>query len=240
MTEVINILHEGRIRYYSVTVPEGLDMKEIAEIFVSAGFGSREKFEETFRDTDLIRHLDPVAENLEGYLFPETYYLTSDLSASEITGMMVEGFLDFWSPRHEKRAKELELTTRDSVTLASLIEKETALMEERALVSAVFHNRLDLNMRLGCDPTVIYAVKQVKPYDGVINRSDLALDSPYNTYLYPGLPPGPIANPGRASLNAALNPAESDYLYFVSRNDGSHVFSKTSREHNRAVQLYQR
>jgi UPF0755 protein len=126
------------------------------------------------------------------------------------------------------------------VTLASLIEKEAALPQERELVSAVFHNRLAKRIRLACDPTVIYAVKQIKEYDGVINRSDLEIDSPYNTYLYPGLPPGPIANPGAEAILAALNPAESEYLYFVSKNDGSHVFSKTYAEHSRAVRRYQR
>ena len=126
------------------------------------------------------------------------------------------------------------------VTLASLIEKETGLDRERPLVSAVFHNRLQQNLKLACDPTIIYAVKLVKEFDGIINQSDLELDSPYNTYLYPGLPPGPIANPGLKSIEAALYPADVDYLYFVSANDGSHVFSTDYRDHNRAVAKYQR
>ena len=153
---------------------------------------------------------------------------------------MIESFRQTWTPEHSRRARELQLSIREVVTLASLIEKETALDQERPLVSAVFHNRLQQNLKLACDPTVIYAVKQVKEFDGIIHQSDLDLDSPYNTYLYPGLPPGPIANPGLESIEAALYPAQVDYLYFVSTNDGSHYFSNNYRDHNRAVRQYQR
>ena len=132
------------------------------------------------------------------------------------------------------------MSIREVVTLASLIEKETSLRAERTLVSSVFHNRLEKGMKLACDPTVIYAVKLVKPWDGIIHRSDLQLDSPYNTYLYPGLPPGPIANPGIDSIRAALFPEKSDFLFFVSRNDGSHIFSEKYSDHALAVKKYQR
>ncbi len=153
---------------------------------------------------------------------------------------MVRTFRRLWTAERSRRAREIDLSMREVITLASLIEKETGLARERPLVSAVFQNRLRRNVRLACDPTVIYAVKRVKEYDGVINQSDLNLDSPYNTYLYPGLPPGPISNPGMESIDAALYPADVNYLYFVSTNDGSHFFSSNYRNHRQAVRQYQR
>jgi UPF0755 protein len=153
---------------------------------------------------------------------------------------MISNLRKLWTQEKADQARELDLTLREVLTLASLIEKESGLESERNLVSAVFHNRLKIGMKLASDPTVIYAVKRIKEYDGIIHRSDLQLDSPYNTYLYPGLPPGPIANPGLASIKAALHPADVDFLYFVSKNDGSHFFSRHFRDHNRAVQQYQR
>ena len=171
---------------------------------------------------------------------PDTYLLPHGASPRKIVATMVDDAREFWTDEHLARARDLGLTVRDVVTLASLIEKETGQAEERPLVSAVFHNRLRKGMHLMCDPTVIYGVRLLKEFDGVINQSDLALDSPYNTYRYPGLPPGPITNPGRASLEAALYPAQADYLYFVSRNDGTHVFSEDYRSHERAVRRFQR
>jgi UPF0755 protein len=153
---------------------------------------------------------------------------------------MVQNFRQFWNLERQDQARQVGMTVREAVTLASLIEKETGTPSERPLVSAVFHNRLDLGIKLMCDPTVIYAVRLLKPYDGVINQSDLAVNSPYNTYLYPGLPPGPITNPGARAIEAALNPAPADYLYFVSRNDGTHIFSRDYGSHQRAVERYQR
>lgn len=240
LIEVVDKLDRGDVHYHRVTIPEGLDLDETAAVFVASGFGSFKDFEEASQLVDLVFHIDQEAKNLEGYLFPDTYFLTRETTASEIVRGMVARFSDFWTEEHDQRAKRLEMSPRQVVTLASLIEKETALPQERELVSAVFHNRLARRIRLACDPTVIYAVKQLKEYDGVINRSDLEIDSPYNTYLYPGLPPGPIANPGAKAILAALNPAETEYLYFVSKNDGSHVFSKTYTEHSRAVRRYQR
>jgi len=233
-------LIEGRVHYHRLTVPEGLDWQETAAALGGKGFGTEEEYLELVSDPSLIADLDPEAENLEGYLFPETYSVTRGTSPREVVELMVSRFREVWSEEFQARAKAREMSVREIVTLASLIEKETALPEERPLVSSVFHNRLSLGMKLACDPTVIYAVKRVKPWDGIIHRSDLEFDSPYNTYLYPGLPPGPIANPGLASIKAALNPAESFYLYFVSRNDGSHVFSDSYAEHSRAVNKYQR
>ncbi len=238
---VIEKLRTGLVHHYRVTIPEGLIMDEIAKRFVAQGFGTREKFLEAMKRTSLINDWDSLAEgNLEGYLFPDTYFVTRDMSEQQMVEAMVANFQTVWTPERLKRAEELDLTTRETITLASLIEKETALASERSLVSAVFHNRLRKNLKLACDPTVIYAVKLVKEYDGVINRSDLKLDSPYNTYLYPGLPPGPIANPGLESIDAALYPAQTDYLYFVSTNDGRHRFSTSYREHNQAVAEFQR
>ena len=241
LPSVIETLRTGLVHHYRVTIPEGLIMDEIAERFVALGFGSTDKFLENMQRTALIGDWDSLAEdNLEGYLFPDTYFVTRDMKEEEVVQAMVANFRKAWTPARLKRAEELEMTTREVITLASLIEKETGLANERPLISAVFHNRLQRNLKLACDPTVIYAVKLVKEYDGVINRSDLELDSPYNTYLYPGLPPGPIANPGLESIDAALYPAAVDYLYFVSTNDGKHLFSTNYRDHNQAVAEYQR
>ena len=240
LIEVVKKIDSGDVHYHRVTVPEGLDLVETAAVFVASGFGSFADFEEATRLVALVFDIDQEAKNLEGYLFPDTYFLTRATTASEIVRGMVARFSEFWTEDLGRRAQELRMSPRQVVTLASLIEKEASLPQERELVSAVFHNRLAKRIRLACDPTVIYAVKQIKEYDGVINRSDLEIDSPYNTYLYPGLPPGPIANPGAEAILAALDPAESEYLYFVSKNDGSHIFSKTYAEHSRAVRRYQR
>lgn len=240
LVEVAQKLFRGESHQYRVTVPEGEVMNEVLERFSDKGFGRIERFRELLRRTDLLDGLDASAENLEGYLFPDTYYITRSMDEEQIVRAMVRTFRSHWTPERRARAAALRMSTREIVTLASLIEKETGLLEERPLVSAVFHNRLHKNIKLACDPTVIYAVQLIKEYDGIIHRSDLQLDSPYNTYLYQGLPPGPIANPGLASIDAALYPASVEYLYFVSRNDGSHVFSSRYRDHARAVRRYQR
>ena len=240
LVEVAHRLYQGEAHQHRVTVPEGEIMKKALGRFVQRGFGQRERFREAERRTDLVTDLDPKADNLEGYLFPDTYYVTESMDEDQIVQAMVRTFRSRWTAERRARARELHMTTREVITLASLIEKEAHLAEERPLVSAVFHNRLDKKVKLACDPTVIYAIQLVKEYDGIIHRSDLQLDSPYNTYLYPGLPPGPIANPGLASIDAALYPAAVGYLYFVARNDGSHVFSTHYRDHSRAVRRYQR
>lgn len=240
MAAVASKVGRGEIYYHRVTIPEGFTLNEIASTFVRSGFGEKARFLDVTRRRQYIADLDSQAKNLEGYLFPNTYFLTRGTEEEEIIRMMVKNFRTIWTPERRKQAQQLNFTVPEIVTLASLIEKETAVAEERPLVSAVFHNRLRKNLRLACDPTVIYAVALVKPFDGVINQSDLKIDSPYNTYLYQGLPPGPIANPGVASIDAALRPAPVDYLYFVSRNDGSHTFSTSLSDHNRAVRLYQR
>ncbi len=238
--QVAEKLHRGEVHRYKVTLPEGLSLQEAAARLESAGFGNRDRFLQLAAQPDLISDLDPEAEDLEGYLYPETYYFTFDADEEKILRTLTNAFRVAWTRQRQLRAEELGLTLRQVLTLASLVEKETALAVERPLISAVFHNRLKRKMRLECDPTVIYAVRRIKEFDGIIHQSDLELDSPYNTYRNGGLPPGPIANPGLDSIHAALHPAPVDHLFFVARDDGSHSFSNTYREHRRAVLTYQR
>lgn len=240
LIQAVRILRAGRIHHYRVTIPEGLTLDEIIDRFVQEGLGQQHELEPLRGRTDLLGGLDPEAKDLEGYLFPDTYHFTRADREPALISTLVARFKEVWTPQRQKRTDELGLTIREVITLASLIEKETALPAERPLVSAVFHNRLRRNIKLACDPTVIYAIRKTGVYDGVLHKSDLDLDSPYNTYLHPGLPPGPIANPGTASIDAALYPAPVKHLYFVSKNDGSHVFSTSYRAHQRAVRRYQR
>jgi UPF0755 protein len=237
--EILEDLIRGKIHLHAITIAEGLTARESADVFLPAGFGTAGEFIKAFREPEMILAWDAKARNLEGYLFPETYSLPKGLTAEEIFGKMVSQFKTVFDESWRRRAEELRMSVREVVTLASLIEKETSLPEEKKLVSAVFHNRLRQGMKLDCDPTIIYALKEKGSYDGRLHTKDLKLDNPYNTYLYPGLPPGPICNPGRESLQAALYPASDDYFYFVSKNDGSHIFSRTLREHQAAVRKYQ-
>jgi len=231
-------IFSGRIYLQPVTVPEGLTEQEMVALLKPGDAAAASAFQEAFRNTALIADLDPQAQDLEGYLFPETYDLPRRWPASGLVEAMIAGFHRVFDGPRRLRAAELGLTVRDTVILASLIEKETAVPEERQLVSAVFHNRLKLGMKLDCDPTVAYALKREGRYTGRLLLRDLKLDSPYNTYLHAGLPPGPISNPGASSLEAALHPAPIDYLYFVARGDGSHRFSRTLSEHLAAVEKY--
>ena len=236
--EVLDILMKGRIYLHPVTVAEGLTGRETVALFTAAGFGSDAEFRTAFGSVDDIALWDPQAADLEGYLFPETYHLPKGISAKDIFLNMTGQFKEVFGDGGRRRAADLHMSVRQIVILASLIEKETALPEEKPLVSAVFHNRLKIGMKLDCDPTIIYALKLKRPFEGPLRAKDLKYDSPYNTYLYGGLPPGPIANPGRASLEAALHPADADYLYFVAKNDGGHQFSRTLAEHRRAVKRF--
>ena len=240
LPQVLDKLRRGLVYYYRVTIPEGLTLAEVAARLAHEGLGSKEAFLQAMQQGRLVGDLDPVAKNLEGYLFPETYFLNRTDKEEQMVRAMVSGFRDIWTLQRSQRVQELNLTTREVIILASMIEKEAAVAEERPLISAVFHNRLRKKINLACDSTVIYAVTLQKEYDGVIHQNDLELDSPYNTYLYPGLPPGPIANPGLESIDAALHPALVDYLYFVSQNNGWHFFSSNYRDHRRAVQRHQR
>ena len=240
LIQVAEKLHRGEVHRYKITLPEGLSLVAVAERLESEGFGKKDRFLQLAAEPNLISDLDPEAEDLEGYLYPETYYFTFDADEEEILRTLTNGFRALWTVQRQRQSEKLGLSLRQTLSLASLIEKEAALAAERPLISAVFHNRLQRNMRLECDPTVIYAVQRVKAFDGIIHQSDLELDSPYNTYKYAGLPPGPIANPGRDSIDAALHPAPVEHLYFVARNDGSHFFSSNYRDHHRAVLAYQR
>jgi UPF0755 protein len=238
-TEVVLKIARGDVHARRITFPEGLTILEMAELFEARGFGTSSQFIEAASDGSAIKDVDTDSADLEGYLFPETYALPRGTPASRLIGMMVERFLAVYDEELQASAKAQGLTTRQVVTLASLVEKETGQPSERPLVAAVYRNRLEIGMGLQADPTVVYALRRAGRYDGNIRRQDLAIDSPYNTYRYPGLPPGPIAAPGEASLRAALMPADVNYLYFVSRNDGSHAFARTLTEHNRNVREFQ-
>lgn len=236
---VIDTIARGDVFSQKVTFPEGLTIPDLAAIYAARGLGAAADFEAAARDGSRIADLDPDARDLEGYLFPDTYAVPRATPAATMVGLMVDRFRAAYSDDLRRRAAQQGLTTRQVVTLASLVEKETARAEERPLVAAVYRNRVRLKMGLQADPTVVYALRKAGRYDGNIRKRDLALDSPYNTYRYAGLPPGPIAAPGQASLEAALAPAGVPYLYFVSRNDGSHVFAETLAQHNRNVQEFQ-
>jgi UPF0755 protein len=237
--EVIAKIARGDVFVISVTFPEGLTVDEMSKIFEAHGLGTAASFVQAARDPSPVKDLDPSAKDLEGYLFPETYAVPRKTDAAKLVRQMVAGFEHALTPETRAAAAERQLTVRQLVTLASIVEKETAKAEERPLVAAVYTNRLRIGMPLQCDPTVIYALTRAGRYDGNLHHESLSFDSPYNTYRYAGLPPGPIASPGRASLEAAARPADAEYLYFVSRNDGSHEFARTLDEHNRNVQKYQ-
>jgi len=239
VVEVIDKIARGDVYGHPITFPEGLTFREMAEIYESTGFGTSEDFVKAAQDASLVNDLDPDARDLEGYLFPETYMLPRGTAAPTLVSLMVDRFRETYSELTQKAAGESGLSVRQLVTLASLVEEETGKAEERPIVAAVYRNRLERKMPMQADPTIVYALVKAGRYDGNIRRSDLAIDSPYNTYRYPGLPPGPIASPGRAALEAALAPADVDYLYFVSRNDGSHVFAETLAQHNANVYEHQ-
>ncbi len=238
--QIAERLLRGDVFYYSVTIPEGLTADETIEQIVRSGLGNQGELERALRRTEWIRDLAPEAQSLEGYLFPDTYRFARKASSEQIIHTMVE-------QSHQKIARlAAEYPPKPGwniariVTLASLIEKEVSRQDERNLVASVFENRIQRGMPLACDPTVIYALKLAGKYDGNIRKADLQMESPYNTYNRTGLPPGPIANPGLDSLRAALDPPRTDYLFFVSRNDGTHQFSKDFRTHQVAVARFQK
>lgn len=239
VVEVIDVLARGDVYERLITFPEGLTIAEMARIYEARGFGPTRDFLSAAGDVTAISDLDPQAPDLEGYLFPETYALPRGTPAARLIGLMVDRFRAAYTPELQTAAQAQGLTTRQVVTLASLVEKETGKPEERPIVAAVYHNRMKIGMGMQADPTIVYALRKAGKYDGNIRRADMDFDSPYNTYKYAGLPPGPIASPGKASLEAAVKPADVPYLYFVSRNDGSHVFASTLSEHNRNVRQFQ-
>jgi len=233
---VLNRLVLGKGAFRRVAIPEGLTVKEIAELLEKKGFVKKEQFLAQATKPEVLALLGLGHTGVEGYLFPDTYHLAPADSEADILRTMVSRFRQVFTETMEARAEELGLTKHEVVTLASLIEKETSLERERPLISAVFHNRLKRAMPLQSDPTVIYGLGD---FSGNLTRKHLRTETPYNTYLIPGLPPTPICNPSISSLRAALYPASVPYLYFVSKNDGSHFFSVTLEEHNRAVKIYQ-
>ena len=232
---LLRALHEGRGRIAAVTIPEGWRLEQIAERLAAAGVCARDDFLSATRDRALLAELAIPGPSAEGFLFPETYALQLPTDPADVIRTMHRQFEKVWGEL-TAGARPPALSPLATVTLASIVERETAAPAERPLVAAVFLNRLRLGMPLQADPTVIYGIDA---FDGNIRRRDLTAANPYNTYVNRGLPPGPIANPGRASLAAVLAPAPVDYLYFVARNDGTHQFSRSLAEHNRAVQRYQ-
>jgi len=237
--DVVGKIARGEVDLQPLTFPEGLTVAEMSKIFEASGRGSAQSFVDAARDASLVRAIDPQARDLEGYLFPDTYALPRRADASTVVHVMVTRFLQVLTPDLRTAAEGRGLSVRQLVTLASIVEKETARAEERPLIAAVYANRLKIGMGLQCDPTVIYALQLAGRFDGNLRRDDLAFDSPYNTYKYAGLPPGPIAAPGKGALEAAASPADTPYLYFVSRNDGSHEFARTLEEHNENVRKFQ-
>lgn len=234
--QVLELLASGRTLRHQITVPEGLTAVQIAALFAKGDWVQPERFLALVEDAAFIRRLGVEALSLEGYLFPETYTLVrSEADESAIIGMMVQRFQQVWQTL--KVPDHLDLNRHQLVTLASIVEKETGAPAERSLIARVFYNRLARKMRLQSDPTVIYGIHD---FNGNLTRADLRRETPFNTYVIAGLPPGPICNPGRAALEAVLYPADSDALYFVSKNDGTHIFSNNLADHNRAVQTYQR
>jgi UPF0755 protein len=235
--EILDRFRHGVVVLHPVTIPEGYSVRQIAEVFREAGIGDPEELLTVTESPAFIRELGLDVPTLEGYLFPDTYALPRNIATADIVRQMVGRFRGTYQSVWMARAAELNLTQHQVVTLASIIEKETGAGIERPIISAVFHNRLRMRMPLQSDPTVIYPIKN---FDGNLRKVDLIRDNPYNTYRRRGLPPGPIANPGRAALEAALYPSPVDFLFFVARNDGTHHFSRTLREHNKAVDQYQR
>jgi UPF0755 protein len=232
--EVLDRLARGDVYVHIVVIPEGFNLYDVASTIEQAGLGPRDEFIKIAKDPTPVQDIDPNATSLEGYLFPDTYLFTRTQSMRDMVTEMLKRF------RHQ--AQQIGLTTdyRRVVTMASIVEKETAVPEERPMVASVYYNRLAGRMPLDADPCVIYAALVAGRYSGAIHQSDLTFDSPYNTYRYAGLPPGPIANPGKSALVAAMRPATSDYLYFVSDGNSHHRFAHSLDEHNRNVAAYRR
>jgi UPF0755 protein len=238
--EVLDTLVKGQVRRHLVTIPEGYTLAQVAQLLEDLNIVGKDEFLQKATSPVFIASLglDRAAGlTLEGYLFPETYHFIKEMDPQETIQMMVQQFKKVFGPELAERASQLGMSEKEVVILASIIEKETPLPDEKPLVSAVFHNRLSRRIPLQSDPTVIYGIKN---FDGNLTKEHLLRPTPYNTYLIPGLPPTPICNPGKESILAALHPASVPYLYFVSKNDGSHFFSSEIEEHNRAVSRYQK
>ena len=234
--KILEIMVQGKVLLHRLTIPEGYNLQQIARAVSTAGFGNEIDFLKAATDPDLVHAQGIDAETFEGYLFPDTYYFPKGTLPEKIISSMVKRFRSVFLPEWKEQAKSMGLTIHQVVTLASIIEKETGVAAERPVISSVFHNRLNRKMRLESDPTVIYGIKD---FNGNITRKDLSTSTPYNTYTITGLPPGPISNTGVEAIKAVLYPADTEFLFFVSRKDMTHQFSTNIRDHNRAVRKYQ-
>ena len=232
---ILERLTKGEVITHAVTIPEGYTAEQIGFLLEKNGMAEKKAFMALFNDKSFIEEHNLPGPTLEGYLYPDTYQFARGVTARRIAETMILRFWDVFEPLKERAALR-EMCIRDVVTLASIVEKETGRADERPIIASVFLNRLKRGMRLETDPTVIYGINN---FNGNLTKKDLRTKTPYNTYRIKGLPPGPIANPGKESLRAVLYPSDTDFLFFVSRNDGSHHFSKTLSEHNRAVKKYQ-
>lgn len=232
--DVLEILLQGRVKLLNLTVIEGMSSRDIKRVLDAAGVTGTEAWPLVIADPGLVADLGPGASSLEGFLFPDTYTFSTGVDPPTVARAMVERFRAVWAEEHTAR-HQLSMTTLDIVTLASLVEAETAVPEERRRIAGVFVNRLRRGMLLQCDPTVVFALRRLDQWTGRLLRVHWNVDDPYNTYRYPGLPPGPINNPGRAALRAALDPESHHLLYFVADDSGGHTFSSTLKQHNRAV-----
>ena len=239
-------LRRGDVYYRTVLVPEGFTMFDIARTVEDAGLGRAEDFLKVAQsDTSLISDLDPSAKSLEGYLFPETYQFTRMMSMQDMAAAMVKQFRQVASqiglvPQAYNTNPEADSNVHTIVTMASIVEKETAVPAERPQVASVYYNRLAKRIALDADPSIIYAELMAGTYQGALHHADMSFASAYNTYRHAGLPPGPIANPGRSALEAAMHPAQTDYYYFVADAEGHHRFAKTIEEHNKNVLAYRK
>lgn len=238
--QILRKLARGECKLYKITLIEGWTLEQMADYLAAQPFAPsafKENFLVMARDPFFTKSLGIDTGTAEGFLFPSTYFIERPKGAEPVVARLCSEFQKVWTPEFDRRAQELGMNKDQVVTLASIVEKETGAESERPLIASVFYNRLKMNMPLQSDPTTIYGLKD---FDGNLRRSDLSNSHSYNTYIHRGLPPGPIANPGLASIKAALWPAQSDYLYFVSRNNGTHQFSRTLGEHNKAVGQFQK
>lgn len=233
---ILRNLSRGKVLLHKVTIPEGYGLSDIAKAMANADLSDEKSFQSLFFQKDLLDRLEVPAKSFEGFLFPDTYLFSKTDGEIKILETMVNRLRQSLTIEDQQRAKELDFSLLEWITLASIIEKESTHPDEQPLVSSVFHNRLKKRMRLQSDPTVIYGIKN---FNGNLTRKDLETTTPYNTYRMRGLPPGPIASPGATAIHAAVNPAKTDYLYFVGDRKGRHVFTKSYKEHLEAVRKYQ-
>lgn len=224
----LRTLVEGKSLSIAVTIPEGYTLREIAELFEHKAGIDKDEFLALAHDTSYIRRLGLKGNSLEGFLYPDTYFIYYGIESSQVIEAMVRRFFTIFNDKFKQRSQDIGLSMEEVVTLASIIEEEAQVDSEKFIISSVYHNRLRMGKLLECDATIQYILPKRKAR---LLYNDLKIDSPYNTYLYPGLPPGPICSPGRTAIKAALWPKKTDYLYFVARGDGTHIFSKTLKEH---------